>query len=385
MVQFASFTSPIAALLLLSFGINNVAGAATKTCVVANSKTDDAITILEAFEKCKTDSTVVFPKDSTYNLDSIVTLSDLKNVKIDFAGTINLPAYAKQYQGGDYYIQFKGSHIKMSGGGTINGQGQAWYNALDHTAPSVLRIIANHSSFGDFNIINSPRAHLNVTNSTDLILHDFTIHTASNNSFLPKNTDAFDLYHSTNVIFRDSNLTVGDDCVAIKEDNAKVTISNITCRGGHGFSIGSLGMGGRTDFSKDILIRNSTCIDCENGVRIKTWAGGKGVIEGISYHDVVLENVDNPILVTTHYCDPNEIAYCNGNDDNSLNISDIHFKDITGYASDLGNPIVVVNCSIESHCSDINFSGIDITKAANTTNNVCIYLDGSDKISECSS
>lgn len=91
------------------------------------------------------------------------------------------------------------------------------YNALDHTAPSVLRIIANHSSFGDFNIINSPRAHLNVTNSTDLILHDFTIHTASNNSFLPKNTDAFDLYHSTNVIFRDSNLTVGDDCVAIKE------------------------------------------------------------------------------------------------------------------------------------------------------------------------
>lgn len=107
-------------------------------------------------------------------------------------------------------------------------------------------------------------------------------------------------------------------------------MSNVTCRGGHGYSIGSLGIGGRKDYVKHVNFRNSTCIDCENGVRVKTWAGGKGIVDDINYNDIILKNVDNPILVTTHYCDPNVIEYCNGNDDNSLNISSIHFKDITG-------------------------------------------------------
>ncbi|EIE81307.1 hypothetical protein G6F46_000475 [Rhizopus delemar] len=385
MVRFISFTSPIAALLLLSFGVKHASTASTNTCIVANSDSDDAITIAEAFEKCKTGGTVVFPKDSSYQLNSIVTTSDLKNVNINFAGTIHLPAREESYRNGDYYIQIKGTHIKMYGGGTINGHGQAWYDALDHTAPSVLRIAANDSIIGGFTIINSPRAHLNVTNSTNLVLHDFTLHTVSNNSYLPKNTDALDLYHSSGITFRDSMLTIGDDCVAIKEDVEKVIVSNVTCRGGHGYSIGSLGIGGRKDYVKHVNFRNSTCIDCENGVRVKTWAGGKGIVEDINYNDIILQNVDNPILVTTHYCDPNVIEYCNGNDDNSLNISSIHFKDITGTASALGNPIVNVNCSIESPCSDITFSGIDITKASNTTDNVCVYLEGSDEVSECSS
>lgn len=126
MVRFTSFTSPITAILLLSFGINKVATASTNTCVVAKSDSDDAITILEAFEKCKTGGTVVFPKDSTYNLNSIVTTSGLKNVNINLAGTINLPVREESYRNGDYYIQIKGTNIKMYGGGTINGNGQAW-------------------------------------------------------------------------------------------------------------------------------------------------------------------------------------------------------------------------------------------------------------------
>lgn len=98
---------------------------------------------------------------------------------------------------------------------------------MDRTAPSVLRIAANDSSFGNFNIINSPRAHLNVTNSTNLLLHDFIIHTVSNNSNPAKNTDALDLYHSSGVIFRDSDLTIGDDCLAVKESKLKMfTVSH---------------------------------------------------------------------------------------------------------------------------------------------------------------
>ena len=111
-----------------------------------------------------------------------------------------------------------GNYIYMSDIGQISTQ-LSRYDALDHTAPSVLRIAANDSIIGGFTIINSPRAHLNVTNSTNLVLHDFILHTVSNNSYLPKNTDALDLYHSSGITFKDSMLTVGDDCVAIKEGN----------------------------------------------------------------------------------------------------------------------------------------------------------------------
>ncbi|EIE81316.1 hypothetical protein RO3G_06021 [Rhizopus delemar RA 99-880] len=385
MVRFTSFTSPFSAILLLSFGINKVATASTNTCVVAKSDSDDAITILEAFEKCKTGGTVVFPKDSTYNLNSIVTTSGLKNVNINLAGTINLPVREESYRNGDYYIQIKGTNIKMYGGGTINGNGQAWWDALDRTAPSVLRIAANDSSFGNFNIINSPRAHLNVTNSTNLLLHDFIIHTVSNNSNPAKNTDALDLYHSSGVIFRDSDLTIGDDCLAVKENVTKVTVSNITCRGGHGYSIGSLGMGGRRDFVTQVNVYNSTCIDCQNGVRVKTWAGGKGFVEDINFTDIYLEKAENPIIITTHYCDKNEMGYCNNNYETSLDIAGVHFKNIHGSGSDKGKPIINLNCSTESPCSDVTLTNINISKASNNTKNVCVNLKGSDKIPECSS
>jgi galacturan 1,4-alpha-galacturonidase len=112
--------------LLLSAGISNVSAAATNTCVVAKSSSDDAITIAEAFEKCKTGGTVTFSKGTTYNLKSVVTISGLKNVNINLAGTISLPARSSSWQNGDHYIQLKGDNIKMYGGGTINGNGQAW-------------------------------------------------------------------------------------------------------------------------------------------------------------------------------------------------------------------------------------------------------------------
>jgi hypothetical protein len=124
MVQFLSLTSSVAALLLLSLGINNVA-AATE-CVVARSGGDDANNIISAFNKCKNGGTVTFTKGVTYNLKSMIEITGLKNVNINFAGGINLPARASKFQGQNHYIQLKGDNVNMYGGGTINGNGQAW-------------------------------------------------------------------------------------------------------------------------------------------------------------------------------------------------------------------------------------------------------------------
>lgn len=109
-----------------------------------------------------------------------------------------------------------------------------------------------------------------------------------------------------------------------------VTLSKITCNGGHGFSVGSLGKGGANQHVKTVRIHDSVCNDCQNGVRIKTWPGGKGSVSDIKFNNVELNNVENPILITTHYCDKNQMNYCTNNDKTSLSISDVVISDITG-------------------------------------------------------
>lgn len=143
-------------------------------------------------------------------------------------------------------------------------------------------------------------------------------------------SDALDISSSKNLIFRDSDLTVGDDCTAINGGVSNVTLSNIHCVGGHGFSVGSLGKGGETDVVKDITIQNSACNNCQNGVRIKTWPGGKGSVSNVKFKNVDLPNVENAVLITTHYCDNNQMSYCNGKDDASLTISGVTVSGLTG-------------------------------------------------------
>ncbi len=109
-----------------------------------------------------------------------------------------------------------------------------------------------------------------------------------------------------------------------------ITLSNIICNGGHGFSVGSLGKGGKTETVKTVRVLDSVCNNCQNGVRIKTWPGGEGSVSDVKYSNVKLNNVDNPVIVTTHYCDKNQQSYCNGNDDSSLTISGVTFNKITG-------------------------------------------------------
>ncbi|KAG0734746.1 hypothetical protein G6F62_007582 [Rhizopus arrhizus] len=382
MVQFLSLTSSVAALLLLSLGVNDVAAAAN--CVVASSSGDAAANIASAFNNCKNGGTVTFTKGVTYNLKSVVTLQGLKNVNVNLAGTINLPARSSSFKNLDHYIAFKGDNVQIYGGGTINGNGQAWYDAADHTAPTVLRFGLTNSKVSGINIVNAPRAHMGVTNSQNLILDNITLKTASTSSNLAKNTDALDVSSSQGIIFQNSHLTVGDDCLAINGGVTNITLNNVNCNGGHGFSVGSLGKGGKSESVKTVRILNSSCTNCQNGVRIKTWPGGKGSVSDVKYSNIKLTNVDNPVIITTHYCDKNQQSYCNGNDASSLSISDVSISGITGSVSSAGNPIVSIDCSTKTPCTGFSISGVNISKSSKTKKNVCTNLQNSSKFPVCS-
>ncbi|OBZ90404.1 Exopolygalacturonase rpg16 [Choanephora cucurbitarum] len=380
MVYVPSISSALAIVTVLA------SAAQAATCVVSNSG-NVANNIVSAFSNCKNGGTVVFSKGTTYNLNDLVTVQGLNGVNVQFYGTLNLPAYSSKFKNQSAYLIIKGQKIKFDGGntGVINGNGQQWWDAKDKSAPTVLRITATGgSTFSNFKILQAPRAHIGVTSSSDVIIDKITLNTVSKSSNDAHNTDGIDISNSKNITWSNSVVRNGDDCMAINGNTSNVKVNNVQCTGSHGFSVGSLGKGGENDVVSGIVVTNSKCTDCQNGLRIKTWPGGKGSVSNVQFSGVQLNNVDNPILITTHYCDNNQMSYCKGNDNASLTIKDVQIKSISGSASSAGKPVLSINCSKNTPCSGFSVSGINVTKNSKTKKNECINLNGANSISYCS-
>ncbi|KAJ8662589.1 hypothetical protein O0I10_001550 [Lichtheimia ornata] len=371
-----------AAILLLSVQ----QALAAKTCAVKSSGGDDASNIVDAFNNCNNGGTVEFTKGTTYNLKSVVSVEKLQDVTVKFEGTINLPTYNTKFEDEKAFIYLAGDNIHFSGAGTINGNGQGWYDAKNRKAPPLFKPKATNSYFGGFKIVKAPRSHFSVNNCKNVVFEQININTVSDDAELDAhNTDAFDVSQSQDIVIQDSTIVNGDDCIAVNRDVTNLTVSNLDCTGSHGFSVGSLGKKGeQTETVKDLKFISNKCHNCQNGVRIKTWPGGKGSVSGITFEDITLDNVENPILITTHYCDNQQQEYCDGEDSHSLSISDVTISGISGtVSSKKSNPIISIDCSTETPCKDFTLSDITVKGHDKTKANVCTNLEGSDKISYC--
>ncbi|KAI9262290.1 pectin lyase fold/virulence factor [Phascolomyces articulosus] len=356
------------------------------TCTVKSSGGgDDTPNIVDAFESCNNGGTVEFPKGSEYNLKTVIYIEKLQDITIDFQGTINLPSYNTKFEDEKAFIYLRGDNIHFSGAGTINGNGQGWYDAVNRKAPPLFKPRASNSYFGGFSIVKAPRSHFSVNNCENVVFDNININTVSDDEEKDAhNTDAFDVSDSTGIVIQNSKIVNGDDCIAVNGGAHNLTVTGLDCTGSHGFSVGSLGKkSDEVDEVSDLKFISNVCNDCQNGVRIKTWSGGQGSVKGIVFDDIELNNVEHPILITTHYCDNQQQEYCDGEDSHSLTISDVSITNIRGSASQKQHPIVDINCSKDTPCTDFTLSEIDITPSSKTEDNVCINLKGSDKISYC--
>ena len=95
--------------------------------------------------------------------------------------------------------------------------------------------------------------------------------------------------------------TPGDDNVAIKAGGAgpatHLTIAHNHFYARHGMSIGSGTDGG----VNHVRVSDLTIDGADNGIRIKSdWSRG-GLVQDVSYENVCMRNVRNPIVLTTRY------------------------------------------------------------------------------------
>ncbi|KAK4856925.1 hypothetical protein QYF36_022715 [Acer negundo] len=92
--------------------------------------------------------------------------------------------------------------------------------------------------------------------------------------------------------------------------------------------IGSLGKDIEEEGVQNVSIKNTVFKGTQNGLRIKSWARpSNGFIKGVQFIDVVMQNVQNPIIIDQNYCPHN--LNC-PNQASGVKINDVLYQNIRG-------------------------------------------------------
>jgi galacturan 1,4-alpha-galacturonidase len=113
----------------------------SKTCIVkagGDPNGDDAPAILAAFDDCKSDGHIVF-ENTTYYVGTVMNTTGLQHVDIEINGTLLWSDDIEYWLGASLPIGFQNQtsawflggddvHVFGHGAGTLDGNGQVWYD-----------------------------------------------------------------------------------------------------------------------------------------------------------------------------------------------------------------------------------------------------------------
>lgn len=235
------------------------------------------------------------------------------------------------------------SHIYITGEGTLDGQGKAWWEASSYKRefqkspvthkekllaklnpgyekqsgggggrlsqylrPPLLQIYkSDHVSVEGITLTNSPFWTLHPLYSTNLILKDLTI---INPKDAP-NTDGIDVDSCQSVHITGCLIDVGDDGIALKSGSGDdgiitniptndVRIDHCTVKNAHGGAvIGSETAGGIFDVKVSDCLFDGT----DRGIRIKTRRGRGGKISNLHFSDIRMQDNLCPLTLNMYY------------------------------------------------------------------------------------
>lgn len=269
--------------------------------------------------------------------------------------------------------------MNVYGGGTIDGNGQVWYDLYAKNI-YVLRPILfgtiglNGGSIANLKLRYSPQWYNFVANSTDVVFDNIDISGYSQSVNTAKNTDGWDTYRSNNIVIQNSVINNGDDCVSFKPNSTEILVQNLYCNGSHGISVGSLGQYvGQIDIIENVLVYNISMYNASDMARIKVWpgspsalsgdlqgGGGSGRVNNITYDTMAITNVDYAVEITQCYGQKN-LTLCTEFPSN-VTISNIKIQNLKGTTSKKYDPYSgYAVCSSDTVCSNILLDDIHVT------------------------
>ncbi len=227
-------------------------------------------------------------------------------------------------------------NVKIAGSGTINGQGEFWWNkywtmrkeyekknlrwAVDYDCFRPRNLIIYESEqivLREFRCIRSGFWNVHICYSSYVLAEDLIIEENQGPS-----TDGIDIDSSHHVTVKNCQLDCNDDNICLKAgrdyDGLRVNrpceyivIENCRIGLGAGITLGSETSGS----IHDVVIKNCTFENSMNGFRIKSAKTRGGVIQNILVENLVMENVLRPFSFLLNwnpsysYCEmPKEMA-----------------------------------------------------------------------------
>jgi polygalacturonase len=265
-----------------------------------DGKTDDTTAIQAALDAANAagGGTVTVPAGTF--LSGPIVLSS--KTRLDLAsGSILEMLPMSKYPGITAFITANNAtDIALTGSGTIEGQGQDWWNALTAT-PTLKRpqeVSFSRSTrvlISGIRLQNPPEEHIWVKGDTDVTITGITIETlAVSGQHFPNNTDGVDI-SATGVFFCGNNVACGDDNVVMEGKNIYVAYSQFGV--GHGCTIGSITSSGVSDVTVDHVTMNGTTA----GIRMKSARDRGGMVTNLTYSNMTMTNVTNPVSIQSYY------------------------------------------------------------------------------------
>uniref|UniRef100_A0A7C9DE64 Endo-polygalacturonase n=2 Tax=Opuntia streptacantha TaxID=393608 RepID=A0A7C9DE64_OPUST len=311
-----------------------------------------------------------------------------RNIVFQLDGTLVAPTSPKYWGSGLlWWLDFtKLVGITIQGKGTIDGSGSVWWkdapyagpvddetqmiiplndtmlesppmpvrSQLDAKMPSIkptaLRFYGSiNVTVTGITIQNSPQCHLKFDNCIGVYVYSVTTSSPGDSP----NTDGIHLQNSKDVLIHSATLACGDDCISIQTGCSNVYIHSVNCGPGHGISIGSLGKDKTKACVSNVTVRDVNLQGTMTGVRIKTWQGGSGSVQGVSFSNIQVSEVRLPIVIDQYYCDKSTCK----NQTTAVAVSGITYQNIKGTYT--VKPVHLA-CSDNLPCTDVTLNAIQL-------------------------
>jgi polygalacturonase len=214
--------------------------------------------------------------------------------------------------------------IAITGEGTIDGNGRAWWAHSGKKAkffggdskqparsrPDMIQFIhCKRVLLEGVTICNAPQFHIVPHYCDGVTCRGLKIIAPENSP----NTDGIDPSNSRNVLITRCLIDNGDDNISFKSrrDGDKITsptenvyVTDCTFLHGHGVSVGSRVWPG----IRNIVVDHCTFDGTHIGIRVKSARGRGGVMENITYSNIKMKNVGTALTINMYYFDRNEGA-----------------------------------------------------------------------------
>lgn len=280
---------------------------------VADGATDNTAAIQNAIRAAQAagGGTVELPAAAAPYLCGPITVGSNINLQIDAGATLQLLPYGGGTNapgtyplGGSTYTNFlsiSGNNVALTGGGTIEGNGAAWWAAFNANnniphRPYMIRFSScNIVLIKGVTLRNSPMFHVAFSATNNVTVDSLTISAPTSSV----NTDGVDP-SGQHYLIKNCNISTGDDNVCLKPQSSfctDITIVNCAFGTGHGVSVG-----GQTNSGLDgLTVVNCTFNGTTNGLRLKADPTEGGLVQNLTYANLTMTDVQFPIVFYSYY------------------------------------------------------------------------------------